>query len=123
MPFIHLSRILINSLTYIHILISSSLLAHTCFHLLYTLLSFIQYFLFKCLKLAPIMESDPYRPILLIVRTVQFLDISAILIYLVHLFSKKEFRVHYPSNMGQHVIMCSPWNMPYSIYCYSPSNI
>ncbi len=25
-------------------------------------------------------------------------------------FFKKEFRVHYPSNMGQHVIVCSPWN-------------
>ncbi len=88
-PVIHLSCILINSLTCIHILISSPLLTHICFYLLYTLLSSIQYFLFKCLKLSPIMECDPYRPILLIVCTVQFSGTSAILINLIHLFSKK----------------------------------
>ncbi len=87
-PFIHLSHILINSLTCIHILISSSLLTHTCFYLLYTLLSSIQYFLFKYLKLAPIMECDPYWSILLIVLTVQFSDRSAILKHLINLFSK-----------------------------------
>ncbi len=30
------------------------------------------------------------------------------------MFSKKNSRVYYPSNMGQHDIVCSPWNTPYS---------
>ncbi len=47
------------------------------------------------------MECDTYQPILLTVRTVQFSDISAILINLIHLFQNP-----LPQQYGPTCLLC-----------------
>ncbi len=78
-------------------------MSHTHCHLFYTLLSSI-YFPFECLKLAPIMEWNPYQPILLIVRIVQFPDTNNILMNLVHFLAKMNL-VFYPNQTKSNQIL------------------
>ncbi len=69
------------------------------------------------------MEWDPYWSILLIVRIVQFLDTNAILMILIHFLAKMNSGSITPAIWTKHVIVCYPWNTPYSPHHHSPDNI